>query len=65
LEEFNYLFSFDDSDEALVAGRRYWDRLKLRTAEPIEPPVPMPSIQAQVAAIMTWTKGIEFALLSE
>ena len=61
LEEFNYLFSFDSSSEALLAGRRYWDRLKLRTAEPVEPPVPVPSIQAQVAAITTWTQGRDSA----
>lgn len=61
LEEFNYLFSFDGSDEALAAGKRYWDRLKLRTTEPVEPPVPVPSIQAQVAAVTTWTQGIDSA----
>jgi pimeloyl-ACP methyl ester carboxylesterase len=61
LEEFNYLFSFDGTDEALAAGKRYWDRLKLRTAEPIEPPVPVPSIHGQVAAITTWTQGVDSA----
>jgi hypothetical protein len=44
LEEFKYLFSFDGSDTALAAGKRSWDRLELRTAEPVEPPVPVPSI---------------------
>ena len=44
-----------------VDGWRYWDRLTLRTAEPVEPPVPVPSIQAQVAAIMTSTQGIDSA----
>ena len=61
LEEFNYLFSFDGSDEALASGKRYWDRLKLRTAEPTEPPVPLSSIQAQVTAVTSWTQGVDSA----
>lgn len=61
LEEFNYLFSFDSSDEALAAGKRYWNRLKLRTAKPAEPPASVSSIQAQVAAISSWTQGIDSA----
>src|SRR5271169_9574 len=61
LEEFNYLFSFDGTDEALAASKRYWHRLKLRTAEPVELPVTVPSIHGQVAAITTWTQGVDSA----
>ena len=61
LEEFNYLFSFDSSIDALAAGKRYWGRLKLRAADPAEPPVSAQSIQAQVAAVTTWTQGTDSA----